>query len=135
MDPVKRNPSPLAASLTEQGLPPNYNFRPDWEVTPRQVKTMLDAKSDFVFIDCRTPGEFTHCKIAGTQLLPVQEAPARLGEIEELKDKKIIVTCHHGARSLRMAMLLRQTGFTDVFSMAGGIDLWSIDIDQAIPRY
>ena len=130
-----RNPSPLAAALNDQGFPPNYNFRFDWEFSPRQVHAMLESKHDFLFIDCRTPGEYSHCKIEGTRLFPLQEAPARLAELEEFKDKTIVVTCHHGMRSLRLAMMLRQAGFADVFSMAGGIDLWSIDIDAAIPRY
>jgi rhodanese-related sulfurtransferase len=43
--------------------------------------------------------------------------------------------CHHGRRSLRAASILRNAGFTDVVSMAGGIDLWSIDIDPAVARY
>jgi len=130
-----RNPSALAASLTDQGLPPNYNLRPDWELTPRQVAAMRDQKADFVFIDCRTPGEYATAKISDTKLVPLQEVAARLPDLEDLKDKKIVVTCHHGMRSLKMTMFLRQAGFTDVFSMAGGIDLWSIDIDSNIPRY
>jgi rhodanese-related sulfurtransferase len=43
-------------------------------------------------------------------------------------------TCHHGVRSLRAALALRQLGI-NAKSMAGGIDLWSIDIDPAIRRY
>src|SRR5207237_6061294 len=39
----------------EKGLPPGYQFKPDWEVTPREVKSMIDKGEKFVFIDCRLP--------------------------------------------------------------------------------
>src|SRR5205823_6209638 len=37
--------------LDARGLPPGYPFKPDWEVTPREVKSMLDVGEKFVFID------------------------------------------------------------------------------------
>jgi rhodanese-related sulfurtransferase len=40
-----------------------------------------------------------------------------------------------GGRSLRVAHWLTQQGFTNVKSMAGGIDQWAIQIDPALPRY
>src|SRR3954469_6211501 len=37
-------PQAAGAGLDERGLPPGYAFKPDWEVTPREVKSMLDKK-------------------------------------------------------------------------------------------
>jgi rhodanese-related sulfurtransferase len=68
----------------------------------------------------------------------MEQTTARADEIEEAaggKDKEIIVQCHHGRRSMQVAATLRGLGFTNVKSMAGGIDLWSIDIDPQVPRY
>ena len=46
--------SPAAdPSLDAKGLPPGYAFDPTWEVTPREVKSLLDKNEKFVFIDCR----------------------------------------------------------------------------------
>ncbi|MCE9589925.1 MAG: rhodanese [Planctomycetes bacterium] len=120
---------------TQEGLPPNYPFQPDWEVTPRQVKAMLDAGDDFVLIDCRTPGEYQVTRVEGSVLVPLQEVAARLPELEKYRDQKIVVNCHHGVRSLRMTAALRQQGFEDVKSMAGGIDLWAMDIEPGMKRY
>src|SRR5882757_8030772 len=47
----------------------------------------------------------------------------------------IVVLCHHGARSLSVAMWLRGQGFDRAQSLAGGIDRWSRTIDSSIPRY
>ena len=67
--------------------------------------------------------------------MPLQDIAARLPELEDYKDCKIVVHCHHGGRSLQFTTILRQQGFRDITSMAGGIDLWSIDIDPKVPRY
>ena len=57
----RRRPRPKPPpdpSLDAKGLPPGYPFKPDWEVTPREVKAMLDKGEKFVFIDCRLPNEY-----------------------------------------------------------------------------
>jgi rhodanese-related sulfurtransferase len=46
-----------------------------------------------------------------------------------------VVHCHHGGRSLRVAHWLREQGFANAQSMAGGIDRWSQEIDPSVPRY
>src|SRR5437868_5344219 len=60
-----------APNLDPRGLPPGYQFKPDWEVTPRDVKSLLDKGEKFVFIDCRLPNEYDITHIEGTQLLPL----------------------------------------------------------------
>ena len=70
------------------------------------------------------------------QLIPLHDAGRLVKELtEHLADKKVVVYCHHGQRSLQMTAFLRYQELTDVHSMAGGIDLWSIDIDPELPRY
>lgn len=122
-------------TINDKGLPSNYAFQPDWEVTPREVKKMLDAKEDFVLIDCRKPDEFAICKIEGAKLMPLQQLASHVSDLEAVRDKKVVVYCHHGRRSLQMTMVLRQNGYEDVKSMAGGIDLWAIDVEPGMRRY
>jgi len=116
-----------APTLDERGLPPGYPYRPDWEVTPREVRARLDAGEEFALIDCRTPPEHAQARIEGATLLPLQQLPQRLPELEPLRDKPIVVHCGVGQRSLQFAHHLRQQGFTNVMSMAGGIQLWNAD--------
>jgi adenylyltransferase/sulfurtransferase len=67
-----------------------------------------------------------------------------LGKIEDMKPKnlttisksdQIILHCKAGVRSLKAAKALKQMGFEDVKSMAGGIEAWSERIDPSIPKY
>jgi rhodanese-related sulfurtransferase len=88
-----------------------------------------------LLLDCRTPEEHATAKISGSVLLPMQELPERVAEICSWKEQPIIVHCHHGMRSLRVAKWLREQGFSLAQSMQGGIDAWSTDVDPTVPRY
>jgi molybdopterin/thiamine biosynthesis adenylyltransferase/rhodanese-related sulfurtransferase len=122
-------------SLDDRGLPPNYPYDPIWEVTPREVKTMLDEHQPFVFIDCRLPNEYAITKIDGAKLIPLQEIAQRFGELKGHEKEKVVVHCKSGARSMKFTQLLRQNGFKDVKSMAGGILLWNKDVNPGGPQY
>jgi rhodanese-related sulfurtransferase len=65
----------------------------------------------------------------------MSEFTERLGDLEPHRNTRIVVHCHHGGRSLRVATWLRQQGFPQAQSMAGGIDQWSQEIDPTVPRY
>ena len=123
--------------LDERGLPRGYPYKPDLETTPREVKALLAKGPEAVLlIDCRTPGEHQAARIAGATLIPMDQISARLDEIEAAvgEGTPLVIHCHHGGRSMKAALFLRQRGL-DARSMAGGIDLWSIDIDPGVPRY
>ena len=105
------------------------------EIDCKTVKSKLDAGGDFVFIDCREQDEYDTVKIEGATLLPMSQIQDRVGELAQHKDSEIIIHCHHGGRSLQVAMWLKQQGFQNALSMAGGIDVWAQEIDPSLPRY
>lgn len=105
------------------------------EIDCAATKARLDAGDDFLLLDCREPDEYATAKISQATLLPMSELATRVAELEPHKQKPVIVHCHHGGRSLRVAKWLRDQGFTHAQSMAGGIDAWSLQIDPSVPRY
>ncbi len=105
------------------------------EIECRAVKQLLDASEDFLLVDCREADEHTQAAIAAATLIPMSEITERLGELEPHRQRRIVVHCHHGGRSLRVANWLRQQGFAQAQSMSGGIDRWAMEIDPAVPRY
>ena len=105
------------------------------EVTVQDVKSLQESGADFLLLDCREPNEYETAKFEGSTLLPMSEISDRVGELEEHRDSHIIVHCHHGGRSLRVTNWLRGQGFEKVQNMAGGIDQWSQEIDDSVPRY
>jgi len=105
------------------------------EVDCRTVQQRLQRGDSFLFLDCREQDEYATAKISGAKLLPMSEIASRISEYESEKNSDVIVHCHHGGRSLRVAMWLRQQGFPKAQSMAGGIEQWSLQIDPTVPRY
>lgn len=125
--------------LDANGLPLGYPFREDWEVTPRGAKQAISAPdSHAVLLDCRQHDELQIASIKDALHIPMDQIERRADELEDDdggKDHPILVICHSGRRSLRVASTLRALGFPNAYSVAGGIDLWSVDIDPSIPRY
>ena len=103
------------------------------EITPREVKSMLERGDKFLFVDVREKWEFETSWIDGAVLVPMREIPSNLAKFEEADN--IILFCHHGIRSLDAAAWLRSQDIAGAKSMAGGIDRWSAEIDPKIPRY
>ena len=106
-----------------------------WECSPQQVKAMLDAGDDFVLLDCREPAEYEIARIEQATLAPMSQMRAQLTELMQYDDQTVIVFCHAGVRSMQVTAFLREQGFENIRSMAGGIDQWSQQIDPAVPRY
>jgi adenylyltransferase/sulfurtransferase len=122
-------------SLDDRGLPKGYRFNPEWEVTPRQVKEKLDSHEKFYFIDCRLPNEYAITRIDGTTLIPLQEITKHRDKLAGHENDEVIVHCKSGGRSMQFTQILRQNGFKNVKSMAGGILTWNKDINPGAPQY
>lgn len=122
-------------SLDSRGLPPDYQFQDEWEITPRDARDELRGPHAPILLDVRMPDELDTASVEGAVAIPLPELPTRLDELEHARDKRIITMCHRGRRSLRAASILRNAGFTDVVSMAGGIHLWSVDVDPTVAQY
>ena len=108
---------------------------PPIEIDCRSVHAKLQAGDDFLFLDCRETDEHQFVSIAEARLLPMSELAQRVADLEPHRGQEIVVLCHHGGRSLRVALWLRQQGFAKACSMAGGIDEWAQEIDPSLPRY
>lgn len=86
-----------------------------------------------VLLDVRLPEELAIAALPGTVNIPLNDLPDRVGELNPAAP--IAVLCHHGVRSERAARFLERSGFADVSHLAGGIDAWSQEIDESVPRY
>jgi rhodanese-related sulfurtransferase len=94
---------------------------------------MHDDNDSFLLLDVREHDELATASLDFAKHVPMGDVPARIGELP--KDANIVVMCHGGARSGRVAKYLRDNGYPSVANLAGGIDAWSIEIDPSVPRY
>ena len=83
-------------------------------------------------VDVRTREEYDAVHIEGSEFM-TQELMHQLGGWD--KNQQIIFVCHHGIRSLDAAAYFIGHGLENVRSMRGGIDAWSCQVDQSLPRY
>lgn len=105
----------------------------DFEISAAAAAALLKEKGARL-IDVREPWEFATAKIEGSVLIPMGDVPARAHQ-ELDPDERIVVMCHHGARSLNVTVWLRNQGFENVQSLRGGIEAWSAEVDSKVPRY
>jgi len=105
------------------------------ELTPTEFcdRWPEGAREKMTLLDVREAAEIQIAAVPDTLRIPMMEIPARLGELS--RNESIIVMCHSGARSRRVAEFLLASGFDDVFNLTGGIDAWSREIDPTVPRY
>ena len=104
-------------------------------IRPHELRAWLDdaSRDKPVLLDVREPWEYEKARIDGSQLVPMREVPARVGEIDE--GKEVVAICHHGGRSMQVAMFLEKQGFNSVHNLVGGIDAWSRTVDPSVPTY
>ena len=104
------------------------------EITAEELKAELDEKgADLVLIDVREPHEWEIAHIAAARLIPLNQLPERLGELDG--HSEIVTHCHHGARSMKALEILKGAGFSKVRSLAGGIDAWAERVEPGLARY
>ena len=102
------------------------------EIAQSKIADWIKQKKEFNFLDVRRDEERATASLGGIHI-PLHDLEKRYEELP--RDKKpLIVYCHHGVRSLYATQFLKYHGY-DALSLAGGIDLWSLEIDPAIPRY
>lgn len=105
------------------------------QITPAQLAAWLgDASREKpVLLDVREPWEFEKARMAAAVLIPMREVPARVAEIDD--EREVVAICHHGGRSMQVAMFLEKQGFKRVHNLVGGIDAWSRTVEPSVPLY
>ncbi len=105
------------------------------EITADQLASKMKAGESVYLLDVRQPWENEYCRLPDSTLIPLPELAGRVEEVEAPADALVVVYCHHGIRSLSGAAILQNAGFSNVASLAGGIDAWSALVDAKTPRY
>lgn len=86
-----------------------------------------------LLLDVREPWEHQICRIEGSELVPMRTVPSKVTDLEP--DRAIVCLCHHGGRSMHVAMFLARQGFASVYNLTGGVDAWARQVDPAMPTY
>jgi len=103
------------------------------DITPREFVQRRSDDPSWQLLDVREAWERDAAHVEGTINLPMGEVAGRTGELDA--KKPVAVLCHSGGRSAQVAAFLSQQGFGTVANVTGGIDAWSQEVDDTVPRY
>ncbi|MBV8359833.1 MAG: rhodanese [Deltaproteobacteria bacterium] len=103
------------------------------EIEPIELKRRLACGDQIRLLDVREPEEVAFAPFPGALHLPMADLPLQLSELDA--DAEWVIICHHGIRSAQVAMYLARMGFERIANLTGGIDRWSLTVDQSVPRY
>ncbi|HLP29052.1 MAG TPA: rhodanese-like domain-containing protein [Candidatus Didemnitutus sp.] len=94
------------------------------EISTADLHARLDAGENIMLLDVRQPEEYAEQHIPNSLLIPLGELPDRVDELEDYRDKEIVVICRSGNRSGQACMFLTMSGFENVVNMRGGMLSW-----------
>lgn len=104
----------------------------DIQMTPRKLQSIMNSSQPIPIFDIRENWERELAYIPNSVHIPLSNIQDRLEELP--KDRYFAVVCHHGIRSLKTVLWLRQNGL-EACNLIGGINSWSEEIDPSVPKY
>ena len=102
-------------------------------IEPIELRCRLTRGDQICLLDVREPEEVAFAPFPGARHLPMAGVPSHVDELDA--DAEWVIICHHGIRSAQVAIYLAKRGFERVANLIGGIDRWSLTVDQSVPRY
>lgn len=94
------------------------------EITSNDLKARLDKGENIILLDVRQPEEHEEKNIANSLLIPLNELPDRVDELDAHKDSEIVVYCRSGNRSGQAIHFLEASGYTNLKNLKGGMLAW-----------
>jgi len=103
------------------------------EVGAAAVLEQLASDQPPYLLDVREPWEWAVSNLSarGARLIPLGELDERMGEIP--RDRRVVVYCRTGQRSLQAAMQMADAGFSHVSNLRGGMIAWAREIEPGLP--
>ena len=89
-------------------------------IDAKQAIHLLENDDNVTLLDVRTIQEYKEGHLRDATLIPVQALSQNLGMLKQDKNKKIIVYCRTGSRSVGASRILEENGFSPI-NVKGGI--------------
>ena len=91
------------------------------DITPQELKNIKDEGKQINLLDVREQHEYDEYNLDG-KLIPLGELNQRLDELEDWKEKEVIVHCKSGGRSATAKNFLLSKGFKNVRNLLQGAE-------------
>jgi rhodanese-related sulfurtransferase len=93
------------------------------DISPRAAQACIEREQALV-LDVREPSEYEAGHVPNSVLIPLGQVEARAAELQQHRERPIVVICHGGKRSATACLRLRAQGFKNPMNIAGGILAW-----------
>jgi rhodanese-related sulfurtransferase len=98
-------------------------------VSPQQA-TVLGNNDDALMLDIRSAADYKTGRILNAKNIPFAELSKRTSDLQQYRDKPIVLICKTGQTAASAANVLRKEGYAKVYRMTGGMLEWS---NQGLP--
>ena len=92
-------------------------------ITPQQLVEILNHANGVV-LDVRAKEQFEKGSVLNAINIPYDDVKNQLNTLSKYKTKPVIVVCQKGLSAPKTANLLKNEGFTQVYYLEGGIEVW-----------
>lgn len=96
------------------------------DISVQELKKRQTDKEALNILDVREQWEYDEENM-GARLIPLGDLPNRINEIENWKNKELIVHCKSGKRASQARKFLISKGFTKVRNLLGGLTAYQGD--------
>lgn len=111
----------------------SHDAEEQMQISPADTAALLKNDPTAKLLDVRTREEFDAVHVPGALFMTRDLMQEILGTWD--KSAPLAIICHHGIRSLDATAYFAGHGFANAKSVRGGIDAWSCEVDQTLPRY
>lgn len=93
-------------------------------ITADALRARIEDGEKIYLLDVREQSEYDAVNMGGVLIPLAKIMNGEIDEIEDWKDKEVIVHCRSGVRSMQACMMLEQMGFQSTYNLTGGILAW-----------
>ncbi|MDQ2992770.1 MAG: rhodanese-like domain-containing protein [Candidatus Eremiobacteraeota bacterium] len=103
------------------------------EITCDELARWRSERSDFAIIDVREPWELQMSSLADATNVPMRQLAGDTSVVPQ--DRDVVLICRSGSRTDMLAEHLGTLGFTNIYSLEGGLNEWARRIDTSMKQY
>jgi rhodanese-related sulfurtransferase len=107
-------------SYTISGDSDKIDYSNFQSISAKQAYSLMQEDNNVTLLDVRTIEEFKSHHVRDAQLIPLGKLENNLQKLKAHKNKKILVYCQTGRRSVSASRILENNGFTPI-NIEGGI--------------
>ena len=117
------------------GLFASFAYSKGWILTDfefidaKKAIMLVENDNNITILDVRTLREYKNQHLRNAKHIPVQKLTANLDMLKDDKNKRIIVYCRSGNRSIKASRILKENGYTPLHVEGGIIELMRNDAE------